>query len=147
MNNVKIKDMVSTTIRCPKDVVDKYVELYGNYYRGAETAARIFPTLRQQSLDRIKKHINRDDFEDMTYLLEAHELVDYHMTDIDIMISLMNKKQKEEGYNINTKRIYRLIKEIGQPFSFFLFEEIRRYFKFLQDLPEFSPKEYYDYEM
>lgn len=137
-----------TTVRVDIEDSDRIAEIYGTYSSGIEKAARVWLYMRRMAIDEIKKTISEEEFVSINELCDSEILSSKTMYDREVMLKLMkNKYEAVGGYSFSFKDLEESINKLTPERVFFLFEEVYRFRRFLHNIPNFSPREFYQEEM
>ncbi len=147
-NHIKRGEVRATTVRTDKEDSDRFQQLYGTYTTGAEKAVRVWLYFRNIAIKEIKETITEEEFVSINELCDIEALNAKTMHDREIMLKMMkNKYEAVGGYSFSYREIEEKINQLTIERVFFLFEEVFRYRKYLQQVPNFSPREFYQEEM
>lgn len=137
-----------TTVRVDIEDSDRMAEIYGTYTSGIEKAARVWLYMRRMAIDEIKKTISEEEFVSINELCDSEVLSAKTMYDREVMLKVMrNKYEAVGGYSFSFKDLKESINKLTPERVFFLFEEVYRFRRFLHNIPNFSPREFYQEEM
>jgi len=145
---IKNNQVKSVTIRIDLDEVDRYRDIYMYHTTGLEVAVKTHLYIRNIAIKEIKKTITEEDFVSINELVDIELLGPKTMYDRDIMLkSMKNKYEVAGGFSFSFKNLEKKLMKITPERFLFLFTELFRYRRYLDQVPNYNPREFFNEEI